>query len=43
MWLHGTTRKRTVISRHPSHEVPAGTLHKILRDLDIDWDEFRQA
>ena len=43
VWIDLRTDREAMIPRHRTSEVPTGTLRKILRDLDIDWDECRQA
>jgi predicted RNA binding protein YcfA (HicA-like mRNA interferase family) len=42
VWWNPRTKQRTVIARHPSREIPKGTLNGILRDLGIDSDTFWQ-
>ena len=32
--------RRTVIPIHPGHDIPKGTLHAILRDIDISSEEL---
>ncbi|HFE66467.1 MAG TPA: type II toxin-antitoxin system HicA family toxin [Chloroflexi bacterium] len=40
IWWHPGKRKFTVIPRHGGRDIPKGTLRAILRQLDIDPDEF---
>jgi predicted RNA binding protein YcfA (HicA-like mRNA interferase family) len=42
VWWNPHTKRRTVIARHPSREIPKGTLNGILRDLGIEPDAFWQ-
>ena len=43
MWVNPRTELEALVPRHRTGEIPTGTLRKILRDLDIGWDEFQQG
>lgn len=43
VWVNPRTDREAMVPRHRTGEIPTGTLRKIVRDLDVDWDEFRQA
>jgi hypothetical protein len=42
VWQSADSRRRTWIGRHRG-EVPAGTLHSILRDLEISREDLDNA
>ena len=42
IWWHPVTRKRTTIPNHPG-DLPEGTLREILKQADVQVDDFLNA
>jgi predicted RNA binding protein YcfA (HicA-like mRNA interferase family) len=42
IWRHAESGRKTTIANHPS-DIPEGTLRSILREGQIDVDEFLDA
>jgi predicted RNA binding protein YcfA (HicA-like mRNA interferase family) len=40
IWWNPDNERFTTIARHGGRDIPSGTLHAILRQLDIDPDDF---
>jgi predicted RNA binding protein YcfA (HicA-like mRNA interferase family) len=43
VWINPVTRGRTTIQNWGSRDLPPGTLRAIVRDLNIDPQEFQNA